>query len=572
MTVMRDNSTLLHRLYLWYLDQPNAEAQLYKDENQNWQPIRVKQYWFNVVRIARLIASRGLVPGDRLALYALNSPEWVQWELGAWLAGCVSVSVHPNTSELDLQRILDQTQPKLILVQSELFKEKVAADREYFGNVLTFAEANRAMLEETSSDEALLNAQGEALLRQVDPEATQAIVYTSGSTGIPKGVSLGLRQFTFVADALNREWNLPFADGSLFSFLPLSHVAEKIQSIAVGISQRYPVWFNSKYDRFLQELKEVRPVMFLAVPRVWERMKEQIESHRPKLLRRVMEFERLGPWAEKIYLSQVKEQLGLDQLALAVAGAAKLPPSVGEWFRSIGIEIHEIYGMSECTGLATLTSSPRKQFDGVGTPPLGVEVKLSPEGEVWVRGPHVFFGYDQDPEETKKVLLEDGWLKTGDLGEWTHSGTQDEELRIIGRNREIIKLSNGRMVAPLPIENALKEIPEVSNACVVGEGHSQVLALITLSEKILMEHKFIPGSIEGMLVEDDALKKRIAEGIATLSAQKKITDRLHKFVILSREFSVDQGEVTSTQKLNRNQIQKNFKYFIELAYELSDGE
>jgi long-chain acyl-CoA synthetase len=564
---MRDNSTILHRLYLWYLDQPNVEAQLYRDENQNWQPIRVKQYWLNVVRIARAIQNHGIKPGEKIAIYALNSPEWVQWELGTWLAGCVSISIHPNTGDLDLQRILDQAEPKLILAESDLFKEKVAVDREYYQNVMKFDEAARMLLDQVTNDEALLVAQGEELLKKIDPEATQIIIYTSGTMGIPKGVLLGLKQLTFVADSLNREWNLPFANGSLFSFLPLSHIAEKIQAIGVAISQRYPVWFNSKYERFLEELKEVRPIMLLAVPRVWERMKEQIENHKPKLLRRVMEFDRLGPWAEKIYLSQVKEHLGLDQLVLAVAGAAKLPPSVGQWFKGIGIEIQEIYGMSESTGMITLTNSPRKNFSGVGVPPLGVEVKLSQEGEVWVRGPHVFKGYDQDPEETRKVLLEDGWLKTGDLGEWVKSGTAQEELQIIGRNREIIKLSNGRMVAPLPIENALKEIAEVSNVCVVGEGYSQVLALITLKDKVLMEYKFVPGSIEGLVVEDEALKKRIAESINALTSQKKISERIHKFVILSREFSVDQGEMTATQKLNRNSIHKNFKYFIELNYD-----
>jgi long-chain acyl-CoA synthetase len=564
---MRDNSTILHRLYLWYLDQPNAEAQLYKDENQNWQAIQVRQYWLNVVRIALALQRRGIQVGDRVAIYALNSPEWVQWELGTWLAGGVSISLHPNTPDLDLQRILDQSTPDLILIESDLFREKISTDRPYSQNILSFEEAGRLLLDEADSNETLLAMQGEALLKLVDASATQILIYTSGTMGIPKGVKLGLKQITFVADSVNREWNLPFADGSLFSFLPLSHIAEKVQAIAVAISQRYPVWFNSKFERFAQELIEVRPVMFLAVPRVWERMKEQIENHKPKLLRRVMEFDRLGPWAEKVYLSQVKEQLGLDRLVLAVAGAAKLPPSIGEWFQGIGIEIQEIYGMSESCGLITLTGSPRKNYTGVGVPPLGVEVKLSHEGEIWVRGPQILNGYDRDDEETAKVLLEDGWLKTGDLGEWINVGTVDEELEIIGRSREIIKLSNGRMVAPLPVENALKEIKDISNVCIVGEGRSQVLALITLKESAMMECKFTPGSIEGLVVEAPALNKRIADGIQALIAEKKISERIHKFVILSRDFSAERGEMTPTQKLNRNQIQKNFKFFIELNYE-----
>lgn len=564
---MRENSTILHRLYLWYLDQPNVEAQLYKDENQNWQAIKVKSYWLNVVRIALEIQSRGIKPGERIAIYALNSPEWVQWELGVWLAGCASVSIHPNTHELDLQRILDQTNPRLILVESDLFKSKISSDRDYFANVYRFNEVTQSLLETATQDEALLVTHGESLLKKLDPDAPQIIIYTSGTTGIQKGVLLGLKQLTFVADSLNREWNMPFADGSLFSFLPLSHIAEKIQAIAVAISQRYPVWFNSKYERFLQELKEVRPVMLLAVPRVWERMKEQIENHKPKLLRRLMEFERLGPLAEKLYLRQVKEHLGLDRLLLAVAGAAKLPPSIGDWFKGIGIEIQEIYGMSESAGLITLTRGSRKNFQNVGNPPLGVEVKISPDGEIWVRGPNIFKGYEQEAEETGKVLLEEGWLKTGDLGEWVNVGTPQEELQIIGRNREIIKLSNGRMVAPLPIENALKEINEVANVCIVGEGYSQIMALITLKDKVLMEYKFIPGSIEGLVVENDALKKKINDGIQSLIQQKKLSERLTKVVILSRDFSISQNEMTSTQKLNRSQIYKNFRHFIQLNYE-----
>lgn len=558
---MRDNSTLLHRLQLWAIDQPEQIAFYYKTSESHWSSVSTAVHWAKVIRIAEGLKKSGLVRGDRVWIYALNSPEWVQWELGILLAGMVSIGVHPNLPDHDLRLIFTQTEPKLILVESEVFRQRLRPDGLPKELLCTFSEADEKFLTSITDDSKKLFSLGEKLLKAIDPAETQMVIFTSGTTGSPKGVKLGLQQITFVADVVSREWKLPFMDGHLFSFLPLSHVAEKIQSIGVAVTQRYPVWFNSKYERFMPELREVRPTMLLAVPRVWERFKEQVEAQKPKLLQRMMEFERVGQFAEKIYLTQAKEQMGLDRMKLAVSGAVKLAPSVAEWFLSIGIEIQEIYGMSESCGLVTLTHPKRKNFSSVGVPPAGVEVKVASDGEVWVRGQNIFNGYWNDEESTNAVKVEDGWLKTGDLGEWT------PELQIIGRNREIIKLSNGRMVAPLPIENTLKEIPEISNVCLIGEGRQHLLALITLKEPVLLQYKFIPGAIEGLTVEDETLKSRIGTQIQNLITQKKITEKIGRFIVLSRDFKIEEQELTPTQKLNRNRIQQSFKHFINLQFE-----
>lgn len=569
---MRDSSTLLHRLHLWYLDDPEAIAQVFKRSekshgDEHWQEITVRVMWLQVVRIAKYLEKSGCKAGDRIALYAMNSPEIVQWELGIWLMGGVSVGVHPNSTDQDLEAIVQESEPKMLLAESDLFRERLSSRIRDGLWVNTFLEANEGLLKSINEDEPSLILSAKDFLARLNSDSPQLIVYTSGTSGVPKGVILGLKQISFVADCISREWNLPFAQGTLFSFLPLSHIAEKIQAIAIALTHRYPVWFNSHYDQLIQELREVRPTMLLAVPRVWEKLREQVESKKPKLLRQLMEFDRLGAFAEKIFLSQVKEHLGLDRLTLAVSGAAKLPPAVARWFESLGITIQEIYGMSESCGLITLTHGKRDNYSTVGRPPLGIELKITPEGEVWFKGNNAFFGYEKDPEQTQAVLLEDGWVKTGDLGEWIKNSNGEDELHIIGRNREILKLSNGRMVAPIPIENALKEIAEVSNVCLVGEGHSQALALITLKDKILMEYKFIPGAIEGLSVEDETLKRKISEKVEQLFLEKKIRERI-RFVLLSRDFLTDQREITQTQKLNRNQIQNNFRHFIELAYEM----
>jgi long-chain acyl-CoA synthetase len=546
-------------------------------------------FWRQVVRIALYLRSNGITSAqDRVVVYAFNSPEWVQWELGTWLSGGMSVGIHPSTSLNDLTTMFSLAKPKLVITESNLFRDRILQSRnktpeqeflteltavpEETGicEVKTFREMEQILFELSDLPEDL-KIVSEDLLSRIDPSSAQIMVFTSGTTGVPKGVKLGLKQLTFVADCLVREWNLPFGEGVLFSFLPLSHIAEKIQTLAVAISQRYTVYFNSNSERVMEELSEVKPTLFCAVPRVWERMREEVESRQPKLLRRVMEFERVSAIAEKIYLSQVKEKLGLSDLVLAVSGAAKLSSKVGDWFEKLGIEIQEIYGMSEACGLITLSARKRNtkysgKFSGVGSAPLGVEVKLNPDGEVLVKGDQVFLGYEDDADQTDSILTADGWLKTGDLGEWVERDGKTE-LQIIGRNREIIKLSNGRMIAPNPIENVIKEIPEISNACVIGEGRGHVMALLTLQEATLMEYKFVPGAIEGLSVEDEALKTKIRAELNKLFREGALSERVSHFVILSREFTVDHKELTATHKINRVQIEKNFQFFIQNSYE-----
>ena len=560
---MRDNSTLLHRLSLWAQDQPGQPALYFKTENAAWGSITAGDYWLSVIRIAEGLQANGVAQKDRVLIYALTSPDWLQWELGILLAGAIAVGLHPHLPDADLKSIVAQVKPKFALVPETVFRDRLNGLDQTVEPVPvhTFNEARELFLQNVPTETEVLLKRGQYLLQSVKPSDTQFLVFTSGTTGTPKGVKLGLSQLTYVADILSREWNLPFSDGHLFSFLPLAHIAEKIQSMGVAITERYPVWFNSRYDDFFAEMREVRPTMLLAVPRVWEHFKEQIDMQRPKLLQRVMEIDRLGAFAEKIYLGQAKEQLGLERLKLAVSGAVKLAPSVAVWFRSIGIEIQEIYGMSESCGLATLTHTPRSDFKTVGVPPVGVQMKIAADGEILIKGQNVFNGYWEDQNLTDAAILEDGWLKTGDLGEY------DQELQIIGRNRDIIKLSNGRMIAPVPIENALKEIPEISNACLVGEGKHGLLALITLKESVLMDLRFIPGAIEGLSVESDPLRDKIRAAIDSLLEQKKITERIPNFIILSREFSADHLELTLTQKLNRTRVHQNFKHFIDFKFE-----
>ncbi len=561
---MRNNSTILHRLHLWYLDQPEAAAHYYKDADQKWQPIPVRAYWLQVVRIA-VFLQRKLDQDDRqkrVAIFAPNSPECVHWELGTWLAGMLSVGIHAHTLRGEYEKMIAVSNPDLIVSDTHEHSNFVDSD----GTILTFSELSKQLVELVPEDHRSLELMGETLLARIDSEKNCVSMFTSGTTGTPKGVLLGLKQLTFVADILVREWNLPFVNGVLFSFLPLVHVAEKLHSVSVALTMRYPVWFNSGFDRFIPELQEVRPTLFLAVPRIWQRMMEQVELRKPRLMNTLVEVKWVGGLIDQVYQSRIREELGLDRVRLAVSGAAKLPPLVHEWFFHIGIDIQEIYGMSETSGLITMTHLPRSPSlaKTVGLVPEGTEVRLSPEGEVWVKGPHVFHSYDGDVEATDSVLLPDGWLKTGDLGEWIVDDHGEKQLHLIGRIREIIKLPNGRMIAPVPIENELRKIPEISNVCILGDELPGLVALITLKENILLDYKFKPGMVEGVLIEDEALKNRIRESVDALYRDRTISERIYRIYILSRDFEQAYGEITTTQKMNRNGIRRNFEHFLEM--------
>ncbi len=561
---MRDARTLLHRFLLWHKDAEGAVLYQQMDADHRLQEFPVGDALRTVEAIARQLREGEFKPGDRVAIYAHNSATRIFWELGIVLAGGICVSLTPNSIDPEVKAILEETDPTWIIVQSSVYRDRLRSLEVGCSNWIVL-ESWIPSLEESQG--AVLTF--EKYLSEIDPLLPAWIVYTSGTTGMPKGVMLSLDNLSFAADCLTRQWNLPFAHGRLFSFLPLSHVAEKLQTIAVAISQRYSVHLCQDFERFSEELKVARPTLFLAVPRVWSKLRDallsQLESV-PELQKRALS--KLWIWSEKSQwldfprdwlLKKVRISLGLGDLRLAVSGAAKLPPEVSRWFQHIGIPIHEVYGMSETAGVITATALDQVDPDSVGKPASGVEVKIGPDGEIRVRGRNVFLGYYRKKEETSAALV-DGWLLTGDLGDWSMSSG---ELRIIGRNREIVKLLSGRMVSPNSLEAAIQELPEISQACIVGDGRGHLGALITLKEPELLALRFQAGAIEGIEVVSSGVRLRIREHLDQVSKNRPHWEKILQFAVLSREFSVDEHELTPTLKLRRGQIERNFRYLIE---------
>ena len=592
-------STILHRLDQWAKESPDSVAQRYK-AGGTWHPITAREFRDRVHHLALFLLSKDVSSADAGAILSYNCPQWVQTELAMLLIGAKNAGLYPNSTPKDIQYILNHTEARMLAVQNKTYFAKIKAgstdELKHVGFVLAFDGDTTIASNAIAFDAAIAEGKTlagksgqptyEQLLSKLDPKAGSILIYTSGTTGNPKGALLSHDNLVFTADLAAKTWALPFARGSMFSFLPLCHVAEQLQNVGVGIVQRYTVNYASAFENVSIELPEVQPTLLLCVPRVWEKMMEGVVN---KVARASTFRKRLANWAigvgyrvaqaeldhklpnpftlaqrplaEKLVLSKVRQAMGLGQAELLASGAAKLPSHVVKWFRSLGLEILEDFGQTESTGVICMTEPGTDSSGTVGKPVPGIEFKLGGDGEILTRGRHVFVGYFKDEAATRSTL-EDGWLHTGDLGEWTDRGL----VRIIGRKKEILKTSGGKMVAPMPIEERLKTSDLISQACMVGDGRKYLSVLVTLGEAQLADVKKRIGAIEGLIVKDQEILAQVRKQIDELNKSLASYEQIKRFAVLAKEFTVDDGEMTPTLKVKRNVIETRYRDVIEQMY------
>ncbi|WP_437757329.1 AMP-dependent synthetase/ligase [Sorangium sp. So ce1389] len=594
-------STVLHRLDQWANESPDAPAQRYRSQGQ-WRTLTAREYRDRVYHLALFIESRGFDASQIGAILSYNCPQWVHADLAALLVGGKSAGLYPNSTAKDIQYILSHTEATLLSVQNKEYYQKISAGGgesdvpDSVRWILVFDGDASFSPKAISYEQAL--AEGRALAQQpgakkyadylakIDPNAGAFLIYTSGTTGNPKGAVLSHHNLAYASDIASKYWGLPFARGSMFSFLPLCHIAEKLQSVGVGITKRYTVNFCSKFENVATELPDVQPTLLLCVPRLWEKMMEGVmakvrggKGAKKKLAEwalsvgaRVAEakFAKRAPSpldlvqlkiADKLVLSKVRTALGLSKAEVIASGAAALAPHIMTWFRALGLDILEAFGQTESTGIISMTEPGVEGAGTVGKPVPGVEFKLADDGELLTRGPHVFMGYFKDEAATQAVL-KGGWLHTGDLGEWNERG----QLKIRGRKKEILKTSGGKMIAPLPIEEKLKAAEIISQVCMVGDGRKYISALITLTEGKLAELKD-RGALNGdAAITSPEVVNQVKAHIDSLNAGLASFEQIKKFTVLGREFSVQDGEMTPTLKMKRNVIEQRFRGVIDQMY------
>lgn len=595
--------TILHRLDHWAKIAPDAPAQRYKSEGA-WHAISARELQERVFYLALYLESIGLRSGEVSAIFSYNCPEWVQAELAPQLLGALSAGLYPNSAPKDIDYVLSQTAAKVLFVQNRDYWTRIVGsdqsrklpssvekvivfdgDTSIVPGAIAFHECLRI-----GKDLSRGRAQQEYLQR-LNPQAGAFLIFTSGTTGNPKGAVLTHDNLAFASDVARDAWKIQSDHGDMFSFLPLCHIAEKLQNIGAGISCRITVNYCSKFENLAQELGEVEPTLLLAVPRVWEKMMEGVEAKlskappaRQKLARwalglggRKMEAKLRGepqsfadrlqyPLANKLVLSKIRKALGFGRLELGASGASALLPHVAKWFRQLDLEIYEDYGQTETTGILCMTTPGEDSAGTVGHPALRTEFKLADDGEILTKGRHVFLEYYKNEQATQDTI-KGGWLYTGDLGEYT-----DRKLvKIRGRKKEILKTSGGKMIAPVPIEDALKVHPLISQVCIVGDNRKYLSALVTLSEIAIKDLTQKNGGPLGRTVTDAETIAEVQGAFDATNKELGSFERIKYFTILGREFSIEEGEMTPTMKMKRNVIESRFKDLIDAMYTKPDG-
>jgi long-subunit acyl-CoA synthetase (AMP-forming) len=503
-------------------------------------------------RMATHLASLELPPRSNIAIISKNCAEFLLSDLAIWMAGHVSVALYPTLSADTVQYCLEHSESKLLFVGKLDDWESIAAGVPDHVPRIAYTLASPNDFDKWD-DIAARNAPMSGRPHRAEDELA-VIIYTSGSTGRPKGVMHSFGSMSESTRRLIERMDTLHTDRML-SYLPLAHAMERwfveCQSILAGFN----VFFAESLDTFVQDLQRARPTIFISVPRLW--MKFQIgvfDKMPPHKLQRMLKI----PLLNRVVKKKIMRGLGLDTVRLAGSGSAPIPAELIQWYRDLGLELLEGYGMSEDFACSHVSEPGKGRVGYVGTPYPGVEVKISDEGEVLVKSPGNMLGYYKEPEMTAACYTEDGFFKTGDRGERDEAG----RLKITGRTKELFKTSKGKYVAPAPIENLLNTSPNVELSCVSGSGQPQPFAVLALAE-----------DLRGRLGDEEARKRVHAELKALrqeVNGQLEHHEQLAFIAIAKDPWLIENGFLTPTMKLRRAQIDDAYRPFIDGWYALGE--
>ena len=497
-------------------DRGDAPA-LYFRSGSSWTPISWSDYARAVGRLANALLAEGLQPQDRVALWSANRPEWQIADLGILHAGCITVAIYQTLSPDQVEYILKHSESKILIVESQQLidqlKEHQAALRGLKRIIVIDSQSMASGQSTVSWQDAL--GRGEEFGRgrpglltsrwqALKPQDTASLIYTSGTTGQPKAATLTHHNLTWTAAATLQCFRGDPTD-RVVSYLPLAHVLERVVSHLRQTITGCRVYFCPQVDKVMEAVREVHPTYFTSVPRLWEKIyagvrQKMDEVHGPRAMIRdwalrvgankTAAYEKgkpLSAWqrwqwslADRLVFSRIKQTLGFDQLLICISGSAAISPEILRFFYGLGIEILEGYGLTETTAPATFNRPGQARFGTVGLPLPGVEIKLAADGEVLVKGGNVFSGYYKDDKATHETL-EDGWLRSGDIGELDKDGY----LKITDRKKDLFKTSGGKYVAPGAMETNLRHHRGIGQAVVLGDGKPFVAALITMDPDVV---------------------------------------------------------------------------------------
>ncbi|MBS4077000.1 AMP-binding protein [Pseudomonas rustica] len=495
--------------------------------------------WADVGHQARCAAhwlrARELPQGSHIALISKNCAHWIIADLAIWMAGHVSVPLYPNLTADSVAQVLNHSESVLAFI----------------GKLDDWPSMSKGVPDDLPTISLPLHPPGDfdfswADLQRSSPiqddprpaaEQLATIIYTSGTTGLPKGVMHSFANLGFATTRGTQLFGLNEND-RLLSYLPLCHVAERMFVELASIYTGQTVFFAESLDTFITDLQRARPTAMFGVPRIWTKFQMGVYS---KIPAKRLDFLLSLPFIGKRVGHKVLAGLGLDALRVALSGAAPVPQTLLTWYQKLGLDVLEVYGMTESCGYSHICLPGQYKQGWIGKPCPDVEVRIDETGEVLVRSQATMLGYFKDPQKTAETLTEDGFLRTGDKGEQDAEG----RLRLTGRLKEIFKTSKGKYVAPAPIENRLAVHSRIEQVCVVGDGLSAPLGLCVLSTV---------NQEEGRASLHSSLEKLLEEVNAVLDKH----ERLRRLVVVKDSWAVENGFLTPTLKIKRNVIEDTY--------------
>ncbi len=561
--------------------------------NGGWKTFTWNEYRQQVRQVARAHLSLGTRPGQGVCVIGYNCPEWFFANVGSIYAGAVPAGIYTTNSPEQCEYIASHCEASVVFVENQTQLAKFLTVR---GNlphlkaiVLMQGEAGQpGVYTWTRFLELGLNSTEADLDKRMaaqSPDAMATLIYTSGTTGTPKGVMLSHDNLTWTAQAAAGLVG-GRADDHVLSYLPLSHIAEQITSLHGPMNFGACVTFAESMEKLGENLREVRPHYFLGVPRVWEKIQEKIAAvgaKNPPIKKKISAWARrqglAGGYAEQQHVAKspmysianalvfkkVRKQLGLDRARIAVTSAAPISRDTLEFFLSLGVPICEVYGMSECTGPATVSLPDSYHTGKAGFCLPGAELRIADDGEVCMRGRHVFMGYFKDAEATAEAVDKDGWLHSGDIG------TIDEKgfLQITDRKKDLIITAGGENIAPALVEGYLKGIPVVSQAVVIGDRQRYLSVLLTLNAERIKQDAESCGSgacDPESAARDERFLGFLQRQIEAVNSRLARVQAVKKFKVIPQEFSIEGGELTPTMKVKRKVVTEKYKREIDQLY------
>ncbi|GIL01421.1 MAG: fatty-acid--CoA ligase [Alphaproteobacteria bacterium] len=569
-----------------------------------WKSYSWDDYWRHAEWIANALIELGLKRDDVVSILSEDNKEWLYFDMATTCAGGIPNGVYTTDAAAQLAYLVNDSGSKFLVVEDDEQLDKFLEARADMPDLVKVIVLEREGLRDFRDDKvmfldelyALGKAQTEAHPGRFDaeidksrPDDVRMLIYTSGTTGKPKGAMITHANIIYQINALDQVLPALETDEQL-CFLPLCHVLERLFSVETQLAAGSTVNFAESPETVFDNLREVSPHIFVAVPRLWEKVFSRLQIMRKEatpigrwaLDRAVAAGARRAQYAitgarapasielayrvwDALVLANLRRMIGMDRARRATTGAAPISPELLRWFWAIGVPLFEGFGQTESSGVATVNHPGHNKVGTIGRTLPGAETRIGPDGEIQLRGPHVFKGYWKNPEKTAETVLPDGWLRTGDVGRMDNEGY----FTITGRIRDIIITAGGKNITPAEIESALKFSPYIADAVVIGDKRKYLSCLIMIDqenvENFAQEHR-VPFNDFASLCAAPEVVQLIGEEVEKVNKQFARVEQIKAFRLINILLTAEDEELTPTMKLKRSFVEQKHKALIDSMY------